>query len=374
MSVGNAAVEIQESSETAAGRLREPDNAVPAVSVIIPCRNEADHIRQVVTSVFDARRPKGGMEVLVVDGMSDDGTREILEDMADGYPGLRILDNPAKTVPHALNSAIRAAQGDVIVRLDAHTYYEPDYIVACVEWLQSSGADNVGGALVVEPSRDTVVGRAIAQTIAHPFGSGNASHKTSRLQAPRDVDTVAFGCFRADLFTRIGLFREDLARSQDMEFNLRLRRAGGRILLVPQIKSRYQARGTLARVIPYYFSNGFWVVFSLKSRVVAFKLRHLVPMAFVGSLIALGALSLAYGWARWLLGPELVLYFTCALLSSAQIALRERRVEYVFSAPPAFLLLHVIHGLGSLHASLRIGLEWMMAKVGLRLEVPTARV
>src|SRR5262249_33633337 len=187
--------------------------AVPKVSIIIPCRNEARYIRSVVDSVLSSDPPKGKMEIIVVDGMSDDGTREILAEYEETYPELiRVLDNPRKVVPSSMNIGIRAARGQVIVRLDAHAYYERDYIAQCVEWLERSGADNVGGTCVVEPTEDTLLARAVARSIAHPFGSGDAHHKTAQSVEPRYVDTVAFGCFRKELFDRVGYFREDMAR------------------------------------------------------------------------------------------------------------------------------------------------------------------
>src|SRR5262249_52359102 len=273
--------------------------AVPKASIIIPCRNEARYIRSVVDSVLSSDLPNGRMEIIVVDGMSDDGTREILAEYERTYPELiRVLDNPKKVVPSSMNIGIRAARGQVIERLDAHAYYEKDYIAQCVEWLERSGADNVGGTCLVEPTEDTVIDRALARSISHPFGSGDAHHKTSQSREPRYVDTVAFGCFRREIFDRIGCFREDMARSQDMGLNIRLRKSGGKILWVPHIKSRYQARSGLRRIIPYYFSNGFWVLFPLKFGVMAFRPRHLVPFAFVAWLMLTGVLSPWLSWSR----------------------------------------------------------------------------
>src|SRR5262249_18519682 len=152
--------------------------------------------------------------MIVADGMSDDGTREILAELASSYDELRIVDNPRNITSHGLNAAIRAARGEIVVRIDAHCRYEPGYVASLAEWLEKSGADNVGGALVPEAGSDTIVGRAMAQCVAHRFGSGNAHHKTARIRKAIEVDTVPFGCFRRSLFEEVGFFREDLARSQ----------------------------------------------------------------------------------------------------------------------------------------------------------------
>jgi len=349
--------------------------AAPMVSVIIPCRNEARYIRSVVDSVLSSDPPKGELEIIVVDGMSDDGTREVLAEYERKHPErLRVLDNPKKVVPSSLNMAIRAARGKIIVRLDAHAYYEKDYIAQCVEWLERSGADNVGGTCLVEPTEDTLIDRALARSIGHPFGSGDAHHKTSQSAEPRYVDTVAFGCFRKELFSRIGYFREDMARSQDMEFNIRLRKGGGKILWVPHIKSRYQARSGLRRVVPYYFSNGFWVLFPLKLGVWAFRPRHLVPFAFVAWLVLAAALSPWLFWARVALLSASAAYACAALLAAIHVAAAERRIEYVLTLPPAFFLLHAIHGIGTTYAATCVLLEWLLPKGVFRKETPTHRV
>ncbi len=349
--------------------------APPKVSIIIPCRNEARYIRSVVDSVLSSVAPKGGMEIIVVDGMSNDGTREILAEYQRKYPEmLRVLDNPKHVVPSSMNIGIQAARGEIIVRLDAHAYYEKDYLAQCVEWLERSGADNVGGTCLVEPTEDTVMDRALARSIGHPFGSGDAHHKTSQSLEPRYVDTVAFGCFRKELFDRIGYFREDMARSQDMEFNIRLRKRGGKILWVPQIKSRYQARSGLRRIVPYYFSNGFWVLFPLKFGVMAFRPRHLVPFAFVAWLLATALLSPWFSWSRIGLLSGAAAYGCAALVAAIHVAAAERRIEYVFTLPPAFFLLHAIHGIGTGYAGLCLVLERVLPKGIFRKETPTQRV
>jgi len=346
----------------------------PKVSVVIPCRNEVRYIKRVLESVLDAELPAGGLEVLVADGMSVDGTREILEDFARRHGNVRIIDNPAKITPTGLNSAIRASRGEIIVRLDAHTEYDRNYIARCVAWLEKTDADNVGGQLRVLPTDDTVFGRAIAQSISHPFGSGNARHKTARISEPEYVDTVPFGCYRRSVFDRIGYFREDLARSQDMEFNIRLRANGGKILLVPDVSCSYLARTEIRGVIPYYLSNGFWAVFPLKFGVIAVKLRHMIPFFFVAGIMGSAAVSLFSRIGLWMLVAIFASYFACATVAAVQIARRERRIEYLVSMQPAFFLLHFVHGVGSGYAWLWMALEWLLPRWLFRKETPTARV
>jgi succinoglycan biosynthesis protein ExoA len=185
---------------------------------------------------------------------------------------------------------------------------------------------------------------------------------------------VPFGCYRRSVFDRIGFFREDLARSQDMEFNIRLRANGGKILLVPDVSCSYLARTEIRRVIPYYLSNGFWAVFPLKFGVIAVKLRHMIPFFFVAGIVATAILSPFSRIAVWSLIAILVLYFACATVAAVQIAKRERRIEYLYSMQPAFFLLHFVHGVGSAYAWLWMALEWLLPRSLFRKEAPTARV
>jgi glycosyltransferase involved in cell wall biosynthesis len=314
------------------------------------------------------------MEVLIADGMSNDGTRAILDEFAARFENVHIVNNVEKITPTGLNAAIRAARGEIIVRLDAHTEYDDHYIARCAHWLETTDADNVGGRLRIAPTDDTPFGRAIAQSIAHPFGSGNAHHKTARITKPQYVDTVPFGCYRRSVFDRVGFFREDLARSQDMEFNIRLRAKGGKILLVPDVSCEYLARTELRRVIPYYFSNGFWAVFPLKFGVIAVKFRHLVPCFFVTGILVSVLVALRWSVGLWGLLAIAIAYFSCATAAAVHIANRERRLEYLITMQPAFFLLHFVHGLGSCYAWLCLALEWLLPKSLYRKQTPTARV
>jgi succinoglycan biosynthesis protein ExoA len=346
----------------------------PKVSVIIPCRDEGRYIRRVLASILASEMPAGGFEMIIADGMSVDGTRDVLREFANRHDQIRVIDNPGKITATGLNVAIRAARGDIIVCLDAHSEYDRCYIARCVNWLETTDADNVGGQLRVLPTDNTFFGRAIAQSIGHPFGCGNARHKTARITKPEFVDTVPFGCYRRSVFDRVGYFREDLARSQDMEFNIRLRANGGKILLVPDVSCSYLARTDIRRVIPYYLSNGFWAVFPLKFGVIAVKLRHMVPFFFVAGIVASAAISLFSAIGVWMLGAIFASYFVCATVAAVQIAKRERRVEYLLSMQPAFFLLHFVHGVGSGYAWLWMALEWLLPRSLFRKQTPTARV
>ena len=218
------------------------------VSVVIPCRNEKGHIESCVRTMLSQAPPEGGFEVIVADGMSDDGTRELLSQLARAHPALRVLDNTGGIVSTGLNAAIRAAQGQIIVRADVHTAYAPDYLRECVAVLKESGADNVGGPW--SAVGDGYVGRGIAAVFHSPFGSGGA--RAHNPQYEGEVDTVYLGCWWRSLFDRIGGFDEELVRNQDDELNLRLKRAGGTVWQSTRIRSWYRPRNSLRRLFQQY--------------------------------------------------------------------------------------------------------------------------
>jgi succinoglycan biosynthesis protein ExoA len=316
----------------------------PFLSVIIPCRNEVRFLRSCLDSVLANDYPQKHMEVLVADGESDDGTRGIIESYCSRDPRVRLIENPQRTTPVALNRAIEAAQGDVIVRIDAHATIPRDYFSNCVKFLQSSGADNVGGSMRTEAQETGLFSNAIVAALSDRFGVGNSYFRIGSSE-PRWVDTVFGGCWRREVFDRIGRFNPDLKRSQDMEFSLRLKAAGGRTLLVPEIQSTYFARTRLGAFLRHNFTNGIWAVLPfVYSDIVPVSLRHFIPLVFVLALLA----SLAVlPWTAWLLlliaGP----YALANLAVSCVIVARQKKPSLLLT-PLVFFLLHLSYGLGSL--------------------------
>jgi len=259
----------------------------PTVTVIVPCRNEEQYIGPCLDSILASDYPQDRLEVLVVDGMSEDRTREILGQFGARHKWIRLIDNPRRITPVALNLAIRAATGDVLVRMDAHVTYPANYISRLVAALDEFGADNVGAVLRTLPAGDGAMARAIAVAMSHPFGVGTSYFRIGTA-APRWVDTIAFFCVRRKTFERVGLFDEDLIRHQDGEFNARLIKAGGRILLLPDIESRYYARGTLRQVARMFYQYGYFKPLVAKKLGRVMTLRQLVPPGFVLALALTG--------------------------------------------------------------------------------------
>jgi len=257
-----------------------PSNAAPSVSIVIPCRNEGAFIANCLQSIRGQKGLPADCEILVVDGMSDDGTRARVEEIARTEPDVRLLDNPARTTPHAMNIGIRAARGDVVIRMDAHTVYAPDYVAECLRVLDETGADNVGGPTLTRATG--YVQRAVAAASQSRFAVGNGGHHQKDYEGP--AETVPYGCYRRESLLAIGLYDEELIRNQDDELNFRLRQAGGRIWQSPRIRSWYAPRPTFHRLFQQYFQYGYWKVRVIQKRGRAASLRHWVPGAFTAIL------------------------------------------------------------------------------------------
>src|SRR5262245_36497679 len=259
----------------------------PAVSIVVPCRNERDQIEIALQSILAQESPPGGFEVIIADGMSDDGTRSILSKLTKQNSRLRIVDNPGGIVSTGLNAAIRSARGRTIIRMDAHTSYAPDYIHQCVKLLAETAAGNVGGPWVARGKGR--VGTAIAAAFQSSFATGGALGHDPNYSGP--VDTVYLGCWPREVFDRVGMFDEELVRNQDDEFNLRLARSGGKIWKSTRIKSWYHPRETLPWLFSQYVQYGYWKVRVIQKHKFPASLRHVIPACFILELIILPVIS-----------------------------------------------------------------------------------
>ena len=320
----------------------------PFVSIIIPCRNEEKHIGKCLDSIIEQDFPKENLEVLVVDGDSTDRTREIVEKLKIKNERLKIklLANPKKYTPFGLNIGIKEAKGDVVIRMDAHAGYEKDYISKCVKVLQESGADNVGGAIKTLPAADTMAARAIAYVLSGPLGAVSVFRLGSA--KTMEVDTVFGGCYKKEIFEKIGLFDERMLRSQDIEFNKRLKKAGGKIILSPEIISVYYPQTTLFSFLKHNFQDGVWVTYPLKFGVRYFSLRHLIPLFFVSILMGLGFFSFFSKTIFFLFLLDTVFYFAANKFISWRISRREKEPLLFPFLVIASVSRHFGYGLGSL--------------------------
>jgi succinoglycan biosynthesis protein ExoA len=258
------------------------------ISVIVPCRNEKRDICRFLDSLLMQQLdPDCRIEILVADGMSDDGTSELLRDYAASAPNVRVIENRGLIVSTGLNAAIAVATGDIIIRMDAHTTYAPDYIRQCVRVLEETRADNIGGPWVARGRG--IVGKAIAAAFRSRFCCGGGKAHDADYEG--EVDTVYLGCWPRSVFERIGAFDPDLVRNQDDEFNFRLRRSGGRIWQSPRIRSSYTPRSSFAALFRQQLQYGFWKVAVIRKHRALASWRHIVPVLFVSSILVTLALT-----------------------------------------------------------------------------------
>jgi glycosyltransferase involved in cell wall biosynthesis len=290
------------------------------ISIVIPCRNESEHIVRLLECLRRQEWGEAQWEAIVADGMSDDGTRETLARFASMDSRITVIDNPERIVSTGLNRAIRASRGDIILRMDAHSEYAPDYVRQCVRVLEETGADNVGG-----PARTKargLIGRAIAAAYHSPYSTGGAKFHKDGYEGP--TDTVVYGCWRKATLIAIGLFDESLVRNQDDELNLRTVRSGGRLWQSPKIRSWYRPRNSLTALFRQYYQYGFWKVAVIRKHRLPASVRHLVPGAFVLAnivfplgllgivLVGIGGGALyAKAWAAFV-----ALYFGASIVAS----------------------------------------------------------
>jgi len=325
---------------------------VGRISVIVPMFNEEDHVEALVAAVA-AQDYEGEVEMLVSDGGSTDSSVPRLIAAAESHGvELRMLENGAGWVSHGLNACIERASGDLIVRLDCHSRYPSDYLRRCALAAEETDAPVVGGIVVAEGR--TATERAVACAMDSPFGGIGWMRPPASGETRRDSDVVTYGAFRKEVFERLGGFDETLRRNQDDEFTLRVRKAGGRVLLDSTIRVNYTPRGSLRGVVKQYWQYGLWKVpVMLKHRTVP-SARSQAPIAFVTSLLALAAFAPRSTQARRLLELELGLYITCALGFGA-LSVRRRHepwalVPLVAAVFPAF---HLGYGAGMLRGWLR---------------------
>jgi glycosyltransferase involved in cell wall biosynthesis len=325
----------------------------PLVTVIMPIRNEAEFIQHSLGAVLAQDYPAGRLEILVVDGMSSDGTRGIVPGMLADHPSVRLLDNNRYIAAAALNIGIAEAKGEVIVRVDGHTIIEPDYVRRCVEVLTETGADCVGG--LMQATGQTPFGDAVALATSTPFGIGDSSFHYAA--EPQETDTVYLGAWPLKLLRSSGSFQEDVGCNEDDEFNYRLRAAGGRIWLDPSIRSTYYPRSTLRALWRQYFRYGYWKVRVFQKVPGSAQLRHWVPPLFALAVIGGLLVALLLPFLRPLYLSGLVLYVLVNMIVSIRIAARAGW-RHLFRLPLAFASIHLAYGLGFWAGMLQFGPPW----------------
>jgi len=316
----------------------------PFVSIVIPCLNEERFIGKVLESLALQYEP-GRFEIIVVDGVSTDRTRAVIAGFTSDNPDVQVqvIDNPERDIPRALNLGINGARGEIIVRMDAHSIPSPGYVRRCVKLLTESDAAVVGMPWKICAGDDSRMARAIALAVAHPFGIGDAKYRLN-VSAATYVDTVPFGAFKKSLWHRLGGFNEKLLANEDYDFNYRVRKDGGLVLLDADEHCNYVARATLDDLAKQYWRYGSWKAQMVKLKPASLRWRHLVAPAFVVGLVLTGLLSLVW-WPGFLLFVlTLGSYLLLAIVCSLQLALKQKDLALLFLLPLIFFSIHLSWG------------------------------
>jgi glycosyltransferase involved in cell wall biosynthesis len=319
---------------------------MPKISIIIPTLNEEKYIKSCIDSILDSTYDKDNMEILIIDGMSSDKTREIIQSYMQKYNFIKLIDNVKKIVPVAMNTGIKQAKGEYIVRLDAHALYPKDYFSKLIKWHKKLDADNLGAIIKTKVKNNTPKANSIAKVLSCKFGVGNSDFRVG-VDEPKEVDTVPFGCYKKDVFEKYGLYDERLVRNQDIELNKRIISKKGKVYLVPDIECVYYAREEFIQLAKNNYANGKWnILTAFYTKTLRYlSLRHCIPLMFVLSLILpiLGAVF--YPKLIYISLLSLISYIGLVIIISIKLNDKNTKLIYLIWS---FIVLHISYGVGSL--------------------------
>lgn len=323
------------------------------LSVICPIYNEERYIEACIESILAQDFPKDNLEVIFADGMSTDRTREIVATYASNHSFIRMIDNPKRIVPPALNAAIKASKGEIIMRLDAHASYPPNYFSAIYNAHQRIKADNIGAVCKTDVLNKTSKSLAIREVLAHPLGVGNSAFRTG-IDKEKEVDTVPFGCWRREVFEKYGEYDERLVRNQDIELSKRIIRGGGKIVIIPDTYCTYYARETFGKLAKNNYGNGKWNILTVwyTNQLKSLSIRHFIPLLFLLSLIVPLLAAIIWHPFAYLTLLSLLAYSSVVAIVSAKLA-RAKNLSFI-QLVKTFFVLHLSYGWGSLIGILKL--------------------
>ena len=317
------------------------------LSVICPIYNEEKYIAKCIESILAQDYPKNDLEILFVDGMSNDKTRDILLDYIKQYPFIRLLDNPNKIVPYAMNIGVQASKGDVIIRLDGHVEYPSNYFSELVKHLYDLDADNVGGLCETLPCGPSAKELAIAEALSSPFGMGNSYFRIG-CNSIKEVDTVPFGCFKREVFNKVGLYDNELVRNQDDELNGRIIKNGGKIFLIPNIVTKYYARDKISKVWKMFYQYGLYKPLVNSKLGSPATIRQFFPLLFVLGIVIGFPLSFINRIFAELYVCVLALYVIMSIIYTYKSVARTRNYMLFLYQPITYFTIHFGYGWGYL--------------------------
>lgn len=323
------------------------------LSVIVPIYNEERYIAKCIDSILEQDYPKVDMEIILVDGMSNDKTRDIVATYTARYNFIRCIDNPNRIAPWAMNIGIAESKGDVIIRLDAHATYQNNYFSSLVEGLTKYNADNIGAVCKTDVLTKSAKTLAIREVLSNKFGVGNSAFRTG-IEDVQEVETVPFGCWRRDVFERYGNYDVRLVRNQDIELNKRIIHGGGRIIIIPDTYSTYLARETYSGLARNNYGNGKWNILTVfyTGNIRSLSVRHFVPFAFVMSMIMPLVVCLLWLPIIWVSLFAAMTYLIVLGFVSLNLSIT-KKLNFLYLLI-TFAVVHVSYGWGSLVALLKV--------------------
>lgn len=314
------------------------------LSVICPIYNEEKYIAGCIESILGQDYPKDDLEVIFADGMSTDRTREIVAEYTVKYPFIKLIDNPDRIVSPALNRAIAASCGNIIMRLDAHCEYPKDYFSKLTLALKELDAENVGAVCITLPTNETPTAKAIASVLSSKFGMGNSAF---RVGSDRTIqaDTVPFGCWPRRIFDEVGYFDDELIRNQDDEFNGRITKSGGKIFLIPSVKVKYFARDKVSKVARMFYQYGLFKPLVNRKLGSPATIRQFMPLLLVCGLFFGLIISLIWHPFVWIYLSGIVLYIMLAIIFSIKSS---RNLTQIVIQTWTYVVVHISYGWGYL--------------------------
>ena len=316
---------------------------LPSVSIIVPCRNEIKYIEKFLEALLKQQTAGDITDIIIADGLSSDGTKQVLDKYSLEEPRIRVIENPKKIVSAGLNAAIRLARGQAIIRMDVHTYYPTNYVQSCLEVLNETGADNVGGPALT--LGENLIQQSIGSASHSGFALGGARFRRTGYEGL--ADTVPYGCWFREVLHSIGPFDERLVRNQDDELNLRICRLGGKIWQSSKIKSWYYPRASFASLFKQYFKYGYWKIAIIKKHRRPGSIRQLIPSLFISVLLILGISSLWSFHALWVLSGLVFSYILLNIMASFHAASLSKW-KLLLVLPLVFACYHFSYGFGFL--------------------------
>ena len=325
---------------------------------MIPLRNEASYIERCLLAVIKQSYPLERMEILISDGFSSDRTREILEVIKKSYPQVQIFDNPGFIVSTGLNTLMRNAHGEILIRVDGHCVIAPDYVKNCVTHLMNGEADGVGGPM--ETLGETPLAQTIAVAMSSPFGVGDSAFRTTTGKSVI-ADTVPFPAYTRSIIRKAGLYDEELVRNQDDEYNYRVRSLGGTLLLANDVRSQYYSRASIKKLWKQYFQYGYYKVRVLQKHTRQMSVRQFIPPLFVLSLLVTMTFGLFtyYGWI--LFGVILIAYLLANLTANLLTAVI-KGWHHALILPVVYAVIHFSYGSGFLLGLVKFWNRWQDKK------------